>query len=232
MIRAVVRKELAVTWASPVPYVTGALFHAVLGILFVDQLNAGDQAVIQPLFPLAGFLLLAMVPLVTMRALADEERTGSLDVLLAVPVPTGRLVVGKWLAALATVIVVVAPAALFAGLLALYGSPDTGPILSGYLGLVLLAAVLAAVGVLGSSLTSSLPVAAMAAFFVSLLLWFAGSAGQGVGSAGLLGRLSLSERLRAFSGGGIETGDLAVVVALGAGALVLAVAVVDARRLR
>lgn len=232
MIWAVVRKELGVTWASPVPYVTGALFHVVLGILFVDQLRAHDQALIQPLFPLAGFLLLAMVPLVTMRALADEERTGSLDVLLAVPVATGRLVVGKWLASLVTIAIVVAPAGLFAGLLALYGSPDTGPIFSGYLGLLLLAAVLAAVGVLGSSLTSSLPVAAMSAFFFSLLLWFAGSTGDDLPSSGLLGRLSLSERLRAFSGGGIETGDLFVLVALAVGALVLAVAVVDARRLR
>jgi hypothetical protein len=83
MTQAVIRKDLVVLWSSPIPYVVGALFHLALGMLFVDQLAVRRQAVIQPLFPLAGFLLLVMAPLLTMRSFAEEARTGTLDVLQA-----------------------------------------------------------------------------------------------------------------------------------------------------
>lgn len=232
MTLAVVRKDLAVLWASPVPYVSGALFHVVLGLLYLEQLRVRSQAVIQPLFPLAGLLLLAMIPLVTMRAFAEEERSGTLDLLLAVPVGVGRLVVGKWLAAVVTVAVVAAPALLFAGLLGWWGDPDPGPVITGYLGLLLLTAAVSAVGVLTSTLTSSQPVAAMTAFFVVLLLWFAHVGADQVSETGLLGHFSLSERLRGFAGGGIDVADTVFLCCLAAGSLLLAVMAVHVRRER
>src|SRR5204863_9933456 len=102
---AVFRKELAVLWASPVPYMTGALFHVVLGLLYVDQLAGRGQAVIQPLFPIAGFLLLLVVPLLAMRTMAEEIRSGTLDVLQVGRLPSGPLLVGKWLAVWVTTVV-------------------------------------------------------------------------------------------------------------------------------
>jgi ABC-type transport system involved in cytochrome c biogenesis permease component len=228
VIRAVLRKELAVLWASPLPYVVGALFNAVTGLLFIDQLRGRGQALLQPLFPLAGFLLLVAVPVLAMRSLADERRTGSLDLLLAVSVPARSLVVGKWLAAWLVSMAVAAPTAVFAALVFRFGAPDSGPLTSGFLGLALLAGAVAALGVLASSLTSSQPVAAMVAVFAVLVLWFAG-AGPDAGSAGLGGALahfSLSERLRSFSGGAVDTGDVAFFVCLAAGGLVVAAAAV------
>lgn len=232
MTRAIAGKDLRVLWASPIPYVVGALFHVVLGILFIDQLQSRGQALSQPLFPIAGFLLLAVVPLVAMRSMAEEARTGTLDLLQAAPVRSGPLVAGKWLAAVATVLGVLAPALLFVVLLVWFGNPDAGPILAGFLGLALLAAALTAVGVLASSLTSSLPVAAMIAFFTSLLLWFVHSGAGPSAAGGLLDALSLSARLRAFSAGVIDSGDVAFFLALTVGSLVVAAAAVDARRLR
>jgi len=83
MIRAVLRKELAATWSSPVPWVAAAVFHAVLAVLFVDQLQGRAQAVVQPLFPIAGLLLVVVVPVLAARSFAEERRTANLDVLLA-----------------------------------------------------------------------------------------------------------------------------------------------------
>jgi ABC-2 type transport system permease protein len=229
---AVVRKELVTMWASPLPYVVGAAFHVVLGILMVNQLEVRGQAVIQPLFPVAGFLLLFTLPALTMRTFAEESRTGTLDLLLAVPVPPRPLVVGKWLASWLTALAVVAPAALVAVLLELWGEPDRGPAVTGFLGLALLAAALAGVGVLASSLTSSQPVAAMVAVFGVLVLWFAHVGTEAVSAGSALASVSLSERLRTFAGGAIDTADVGYFLALAAASLVLAALVVDARRLR
>jgi len=228
--RAVLGKDLAVLWASPIPYVGGAALQAVLGVLVVDQLQARSQAVLQPLFPIAGLLLLLLVPLLTMRSFAEEARTGTLDLLLAVPVAARPLVVGKWLAAWLTALVLLAPALLLAGLVALWGDPDFGPLLTGFLGLALLAGAVAALGTLTSALTSSQSVAATASAFVAIALWFGG--GVGGEARTVLARASLSERLRLFASGAIDTGDVAFFGCLAIGCLVAAAAVLDARRLR
>ena len=232
MTRAVLGKDLVSIWTTPLPYVVGALFHVVLGLLFVDQIEARGQAVSQPIFPLAGFLLVASLPVLTMRSLAEEARTGTLDLLQAVPVPTRPIVVGKWLAAWLTAVVVLAPATVLVALLELFGEPDPGPVAAGFLGLVLLSGALAGIGILTSSLTASQPVAAVAAFFVSLLLWFAHVGSESLAGGTLLGRFSISEHLRAFAGGGIDTADAGFFMLLAAGSLIAAAVAVDARRLR
>ena len=223
---AVVRKELAVLWLSPVPYVVAAVFNAVLGLLYVNQLEGRQQALLQPLFPLAGFLLVLVVPVLSMRAFADEARTGALDLLLAVPVRVRPLVVGKWLATWLTALAVLAPSLVFVALVGWWGDPDPGPGVAGYLGLALLAAALCGVGVLASALTDSQPVAAMAALFAAVLLWFASAAG----ATGVLVRLSLSERLRGFAGGVVDSADAGFFAALSAAALAVAAAAVARRR--
>ena len=230
MTRAVLRKELTVLWVSPVPYMAGALFHVVLGLLYVDQLAGRRQAVIQPLFPIAGFLLLLLVPLIAMRTMAEEIRSGTLDLLYVAHTRTAPLLIGKWLAVWLTSLVVIAPATLFVALLGWFGHPDLGPVLSGFSGVALMAAGLAAVGVLASSLNESQPVAAGLAAFVGVLLWFARGGPDVVGTGGLLAYLSLSERLRAFAAGVIDTGDIGFYVTAVAGALVVAALVTDGRR--
>lgn len=232
MTGAIWRKDLRSTWATPVPYVVGALFQAALGVLFVDQLQGRSQALVQPLFPLAGFLLLVTAPILTMRSFADEARSGTLEVLLAIPVGARPLVLGKWLAATTTLLGIVAPAGAYAALVALYGDPDRGPIIAGFLGLVLLVASLSAIGILASALTTSAPVAAMATFVVASMLWFAGAAGGSIGTGGILSRVSLSERLRSFAAGVIDTGDVGFLVALVVGALGCAGAALQFRRER
>ena len=225
-------KDFRTLWTTPLPYVGGAVFHVLLGLLYVSQLETRGQALIQPMFPLAGFLLLLIVPLLTMRAFAEELRTGSLDLLVAVAVPPPVLVAGKWLAAWATALIVLAPTSLFVLLLHLYGRPDPGPIEAGYLGLVLMTALLTALGVFTSSFTTSQPVAATTAIFLALILWFAHLGSDAVAATGLVAELSISERLRSFASGAIDTGDFAFFLCATIGALVLAEAALRLRQLR
>jgi ABC-2 type transport system permease protein len=228
--RSIAGKDLRVLWRSPIPYVVGALFNLVLALLYVSELTTRRQALMQPMFPIAGFLLVALVPILCMRAIAEEARTGTLDVLLAVPVSGRSLVVGKWLACWVTAVVVIAPALTHAAVLRWFGRPDTGPIVSGFLGLVLLTGALSGIGLLASSLGPSQPLAAVVALFASLLLWFArgGSPSSGVGA--LLSRLSLSERLHSFAGGVLDSADVVFLLVLTVATLVAATAVVDSRR--
>lgn len=232
MTRAIVRKDLTVMWASPIPYVVGALLHLALGLLYVDQLEIRRQAVIQPLFPLAGFLLLVMAPLLTMRSFAEEARTGTLDLLQAVPVGGLSLVLGKWIAAWLTSVVVFAPSGLYVVLLYWFGTPDAGPIAAGFLGLVLLLGAVTGLGVLASSVSSSQPVAAVLALFVSLLFWFVDVASDAPQAESVLLRFSLRERLHSFAGGAVDSSDVTFFVLLLVVSLVLGVQAVEGRRLR
>lgn len=229
MIRAALAKDLASLWTSPVPWVAGAVLQAVLAVLFVDQMQGRLQAVVQPLFPIAGLLLVVTVPVIAMRAFAEERRSANLDVLLAAPVPVLPLATGKWLAAWLTSIAVLAPASVLALLTMLWGDPDDGPIIAGFLGLVLLASALAAAGVAASAATSSQALAALVTILAGLVLWFVGSATSGSSTARLLGSVSLSERLRTFAAGGIDSGDVAFFVGVTAVAVVVAACIVRFR---
>ena len=199
MTRAFAGKELRVLWTSPIPYVVAALFQAVVAVLYLSQLEDRRQALMQPFFPIAGFLLVVLVP-----------------------------VLATW----ATSLAVLAPAALFAPILHWFGHPDSGPIVTGFAGLALLTAALTGIGVLASSVTGSQPLAAMVALFVSLALWFAHRGTASTGIAGGLARLSTSDRLRSFAGGAVHSADVGFFLVVAAGALVLAAAAVDGRRLR
>jgi len=230
MIRATLRKELVSLWTSPVPYVVCALVNVAVGVLFIGTLRARQQAVFQPMVPLAGFLLLAVAPALSMRAIAEETRSGTLDVLLVSRVGIGRLVVAKWLAATVTLVAVFSPIAVHALLLMWWGEPDTAPMLTGLLGLVLLAGAACAVGVAASSLTSSLPVAAMGAFVVTLLGWFIQPSPASAALRSLSARLSISERVRGVAGGAIDTGAVSFFVAVTAVCLLVSATAVARRR--
>jgi ABC-2 type transport system permease protein len=229
---AILRKELKVLWASPLPYVLGAVFNATLGVLGWSQIVGRGQAVFQPLVPIAGFLVLLVVPILASRTFSDEMRTGALELLLAIPVRRAPLVGGKYLAILATMLALIAPVGLFAFLLAVYGDPDFGPILTGVLGLVLLCGALSGIGVVASALTASQPVAAVGALFAVLVLWFAHTGSDALPAGGFLGAFSISERLRPFAGGLIDLSDVAFFITIAAVALAGASAAVEARRWR
>jgi ABC-2 type transport system permease protein len=229
---AVFRKELKVLWASPLPYVLAAVFHATLGVLAWGQIAGRGQAVFQPVVPIAGFLLLLVAPILASRTFAEEIRTGTLELLLAIPVRRVALVAGKYLAVLATLTALVAPIAVLAFLVSVYGDPDPGPVATGFVGLLLLCAAVGGVAVLVSALTRSLPLAAVGSLFAVLVLWFAHTGSEAIAVGGFLGAFSISERLRGFAGGVIDVGDLTFFVSVAAVALAATLVAVESRRWR
>lgn len=232
MTRAIAAKELKVMWTSPLPYVLGAAMHVTLGVLATSQLAGRGQAVFQPIVPIAGFLVVLVAPLLSARSVAEEIRTGSLDLLLAVPVRARHIVAGKYVAVLVTLYAVLAPLAFHAVLLLAYGDPDLGPVFTGLLGLALLGAALCGVGVAASSLTQSQPVASVGGLFAVLVLWFAHAGSDVAPTGGVQALLSLSERLRGFAGGTLAATDVAFFVSIVLLALAASTVAINARRLR
>lgn len=229
---ATLRKELVVLWASPVPWVAGALFHLLWGALYITELEARGQALFQPAVPLAAFLLLVLVPVVAMRAVAEETRHGTLFVLLASRVSATSVVVGKWLAVVATAGALVAPAAVPLAVIERHGNLDPGGVLAAAFGLLLFAAAVSALAVAASAATGSVALSAAAALLVGLMLWFAAATPGSAGAGGVLARVSLSERLATFASGGIDTGDVVYFVAVALVAVGIASALVARRRAR
>lgn len=232
MTAAIVRKELTVLWTSPVPYVLGAAMQAALGLLGHGQITGRGQAVFQPVVPIAGFLLVLAAPVLAARTVAEEIRTGTLELLLAARVPPLRIAAGKYVALTVSLLALLAPVGLFAVILAAYGSPDPGPVATGLAGLVLMTAALCGVGLAVSSLTSSQPVAAAGALFVVLVLWFAHVGSQALEAGGLLASFSISERLRAFAGGAIGAYDVAFFMSVAALGVAAAAAGIASRAAR
>jgi len=168
-------KELGATFTSPIAYAVATVFLVVLGYTFSLTLFFTKVANLTYIFHQMYVLLILLVPLLTMRAFADERRTGTAELLLTAPVADVSIVLAKFLASFALVLALLGASLTYALVLGRYGDPDWGPIYGGYLALVLLGALLAAVGTLTSSLTENQVVAAATSLGVFLMLWFADS---------------------------------------------------------
>ena len=150
----IANKEVRTYFASPMAYVVSAAFLAITGFFFVASVSdAFSEASIRGFLAGAVFFMIFMSPAITMRLLAEEQKIGTLELLLTSPVREFEIVLGKFLAALITVMAMLVLSLYFVILLFVYGIPDVGPILTGYLGLVLYAAATLAIGLFASSLS-------------------------------------------------------------------------------
>ena len=164
-------KELRGVFLQPIAWVLMAVFLLVMGYTFATGLALTKTAALSRVVFQAATLLLLLIPLVTMRLLAEEQRHGTLEMLLATPVREPHIVLAKFVASMALVVAMLAPTVAYAVVLAFFGQPEWGPIYSGYVGLLLLASLLSAMGLALSALTSNQVVAATLALGLSLLLW-------------------------------------------------------------
>ena len=140
---------------------------------FGQNLNVIEN-VMRPLFSNMSVVLLFFIPMLTMRLFAEERKSGTIELLLTYPVRDGEVLAGKYLAALALYVLLLALTLLYPGLVAYFTRVEWGPILTGYLGLVLTGAAFLAVGVLVSSLTENQIVAGFGTFGILLAFWIVG----------------------------------------------------------
>jgi ABC-2 type transport system permease protein len=226
---AIFKKELRLYFSSPIAYAVLAIFALVAGWFFynvfafyalvsmqsaMNPMMARDmtvtEGVLRPLFQNISVILLLMMPILTMRLFAEEKKSGTIELLLTYPVRDGEVLLGKYLAALAVFVGMLALTLAYPLLVAWTTQLEWGPLASGYLGLLLQGAAFVAIGILISSLTENQIVAAVATFGTLLFFWVISWASDSAG--GLLGRvlshLSLTEHFDSFAKGVIDTKDV------------------------
>lgn len=170
-------KETRALFLSPIAYAVMAVFLLLMGYTFTAMLFLNKIATLVHAFFQASMLLLLIVPVITMRLLAEERRSGTLELLLTSPVREIEVVLAKFLASMAVVVTMLAPTLAYPITLQIFGEPDWGPVYSGYLGLVLLGGALTALGLAISALTANQIVAATVSLGLFLLMWMLDSLG-------------------------------------------------------
>ncbi len=225
------RKELHATFTSPIAYTVAAVFLLVTGYTFSLTLFFTKVANLTYIFHQMYVLLILLVPVLTMRAFAEERRADTLELLLTAPVHEVWIVLAKFLAALILVTGLLAASSAYTVVLGLYGEPDLAPIYGGYLGLFLLACLLVSIGTLTSSLTENQVVAATCSLGVCLMLWFADSAAYMVPAPldAVAINLSLIGHFTTFVSGSLFLSDAGYYLTLSLLALFLTTRVVTDR---
>ena len=170
-------KEEKAVFSSPIAYAIIAVYLLLMGYTFTLMLFLNRTAELVRIFFQAAVLLLLIVPVITMRLLAEERRSGTLELLLTSPVREFEIVLAKFAASVTMIGLMLVLTASHAVVLGIYAEPEWGPIYSGFLGLFLLAGALSAVGLLVSGVTSNQIVAAVIAMGIGILLWMIDSIG-------------------------------------------------------
>lgn len=165
----IARRELRGYFNGPAAYIVLGLFLLVMGQFFWQPFFLMNRASVRGMFDLMSVLLLPAAPAMTMGLLAEEKRTGTIEVLLTMPLRDAEVVVGKFLGALGLLVVLVALTLPYPISVAMLGRLDLGPVATGYLGVVLLGGAMLAIGVLASSWTEN----QLIAFFTSGMICFA-----------------------------------------------------------
>ena len=215
-ILAIAGKEFRAYFGAPSFYLIIAVFLFVAGYGFGWTAVTYQETTIQGFLGWSSFFLLFLGPALTMRLLAEEEKLGTIELLLTAPVRDMEVVLGKYTAALGMFGVMLILTFFYPILLSIFGHPDWGPILSGYLGIFLLGAVFLSIGIFASSLTSNQIVAYALGSILVLSFWFIGYATGVVGDAAdkVFRYISISSYFPAFGRGVIDSNAIVYYISI------------------
>jgi ABC-2 type transport system permease protein len=227
----IAKREFTSNFYSPLAYVVICLSMVLLGIFFFMVWGGGfwqaDRATLGQMFVWAPRgLSLVVVPVVTMRLLAEEKRSGTLEMLITLPVRDHEVILGKFFGAWGLVLVLLLSTLLFPLFMFKWpwnlGALDTGPVASGYLGLFLFSAAAVSIGLFVSTLTESQVIAFFITWVLLLAFTFFGLAADQIGNPfvrDVAAYVSFDARLAPFARGMINTRDIVFFVSISFGCL-------------
>jgi ABC-2 type transport system permease protein len=226
-ILAISRRELQSYFASPIAYVIiglfallfGWFFNAILAFFVRQSMQMSqfgmpgsgvmniNQQLIRPLFLNASVIVLFVMPMITMRTYSEEKRSGTIELLLTSPISDLQIIVGIFLGACALYGLMLGVTAIYMVILFWFGDPEFWPVVSGYLGLLLLGGCFISLGLFISSLTKNQIVAGMITFAAFLMLWVINWLGDSTGptTQAIVSYLSITEHFDDFARGVIDT---------------------------
>jgi ABC-2 type transport system permease protein len=244
-ILAIVRRELIAYFSSPLAYIVLTAFLLMQGYIFYIIVSFLNNPMTQAMTPLRLFFggtvffwlfLLFTVPVITMRLLAEERRSGTIEVLLTSPVTEGQVIAGKFLAALLFYVVLWLPTLIYVVLLKQHSSIDLRPVLAGYLGVLLVGFLFLAVGTFTSTLTNNQLIAAIIAFAVLIALFSIGLVEQLLVSSSVirdaLGYMNLWTHMDDYAKGIVDTRHVVYELSVGLLFLFLAAKSLEVKKWR
>ncbi len=214
---AILRKEITSFFASPIGYLVMAIFLILNGLflwLFNGEFNILNNgfADLSSFFTLAPWILLFLIPAVTMRSFSDEKKQGTLELLLTKPISTFQIVLGKYLGAVLLIILALVPTLLYVYSVYQLGNPignlDFGSTLGSYLGLLFLVTAYAAIGVFASSITDNQIVAFIVAVFGCFFFYMGFEGLADFTSSNFLEQLGMNAHFKSMSRGVLDTRDI------------------------
>jgi gliding motility-associated transport system permease protein len=236
-VKHIFLKELRSFFNSPVAYIVIVVYLVILGWFFTSNLFISNLATLRTVFEMTPFLLLFFAPAMTMRLISEEKKAGTLELLITKPIQEGEIIAGKFLAAWALYFFTLFPTLCYYVSVAAIGSLDTGSVIGGYLGLLLVGGVFLAISVFGSSVTENQVVAFIVSLFIVFVLFmldkvlFYLPTSIGVIPIGsILQFISIDYHFSNIARGVIDSRDLVYYASAVAFSLFLATAVLQKRR--
>lgn len=214
---AILKKEINSFFASPIGYLVIAIFLLLNGLflwVFKGEFNILDNgfADLSTFFLLAPWILIFLIPAVTMRSFSDEKKQGTLELLLTKPITTLQLVLGKYFGALLLIIIALIPTLLYVYTVYQLGNPlgniDFGSTLGSYFGLLFLVAAYTAIGVFASTISDNQIVAFIIAVFLCLFFYIGFEGIADVISSNTVEQLGMNAHYKSMSRGVLDTRDL------------------------
>ena len=232
---AVASKEVQTYFTSPMGYIVALVFVALTGYFFVASISTDfPEASIDGYITPSALILIFLAPAMTMRLFAEEQKLGTLELLLTSPVRDWEVVLGKFASSLVFFLATLSLTLFYVLLLGLYGNPDWGPVWSGYLGLALYGGAALSIGLLTSSFTNNQIIALVVGFGILLILFVidqAASLVSGTAST-VLSQIGLTGHLEDFTRGVVDTRNIVYYLTVMAVFLFLTVRSVESRRWR
>lgn len=214
---ALLKKEISSFFASPIGYLVIAIFLLINGLflwLFKGEYNILDYgyADLSSFFLLAPWILLFLIPAVTMRSFSDEKRQGTLELLLTKPISRLQIVLGKYLGALTLIILSLIPTLLYVYTIHQLGNPignlDLGSIIGSYFGLLLLIATYTAIGIFASTLSKNQIVAFISAVFICFFFFIGLQGLADFASSTTIEKFGMNYHFQSISRGVLDTRDI------------------------
>ena len=214
---AILKKEINSFFASPIGYLVIAIFLLLNGLflwVFKGEFNILDNgfADLSTFFLLAPWILIFLIPAVTMRSFSDEKKQGTLELLLTKPITTLQLVLGKYFGALLLIIIALIPTLLYVYTVYQLGNPlgnlDFGSTLGSYFGLLFLVAAYTSIGIFASTISDNQIVAFIIAVFLCLFFYIGFEGIADVISSNTVEQLGMNAHYKSMSRGVLDTRDL------------------------
>jgi len=231
-ILPIFRRELRSYFNSPVAYVVIVVFLAIIGWFFTSNLFLVNVASMRIVFELVPLVFLFFVPAITMRLLAEEKKSGTLELLTTKPVTDAEIVLAKFLASWTLLAAALVPTLLYLITMMALGSIDIGPVIAGYIGLLLMGGAYIAIGIFASSLTENQIIAFITSFLIVLALFLMDKVLMYVpeGLASTMEFLAVDYHFSNIARGVIDSRDIIYFVSLLGFSLLLATVSLERRK--